>query len=60
MINTDIVRTNKVLDVFKQIQTIQYNNIEFNREPLSDFYKPSVEMKEYPDSVCWCNWIWPG
>ena len=46
--NKDIDETNKALDELKQVQTINCGNLEFNREPqLSDFCKPSDEMKEY-------------
>ena len=46
--NKDIDSTNKALDLLKQVQSIQYNGKTFDREPqLSDFYKPSEEMKNY-------------
>ena len=46
--NADISNTNKALDMLIQVQTIQFNGRSFDREPqLSDFYKPSDEMREY-------------
>lgn len=46
--NRDIEDTNKALDTLRQVQTIQYNDRTFSREPqLNDFYKSSNEMKEY-------------
>ena len=44
----DINRTNYALGELRSLQRMKYSNVEFNREPqLSDFYKPSDEMKEY-------------
>ena len=44
----DIVITDKALDQLREVQSIQYNDKTFNREPqLNDFYHPSDEMKEY-------------
>ena len=40
--NADFLATDKALDELRKIQSIEY------RQPqLSDFYKPSNEMKEY-------------
>ena len=36
------------LDELGHIQTIQYNDMKFTRDPqLSDYYNPSDDMKEY-------------
>ena len=46
--DADINQTNHALDELRQIQTIQCKGRQFNCEPqLSDYYKPSKEIKEY-------------
>ena len=46
--NDDIKTTNEMLDQLRQIRTIQYQGVSYDREPqLSDFNKPSDEMREY-------------
>ena len=46
--NNYIENTNRALDMLRKVQTVEYNNMKFDREPkLSDFYQPSNEMKEY-------------
>ena len=46
--NRDINDTKKALDELRLIRTVEYGGLKFTREPtLSDYYKPSDEMKEY-------------
>ena len=46
--NQDIEETNKSLDLLRQVKTIEFQGVKYDREPeLSDFYKESPEMKEY-------------
>ena len=46
--NHDIENTNKALDTLRKVRTIQYKGVSYDEPPqLSDFYKPSNEMKEY-------------
>lgn len=46
--NADINDTNHALDQLRQVLTIQYDGKTFSKEPeLSDYYKPSDEMKKY-------------
>ena len=46
--NQDIESTNRSLDELREVQSIEFQGVKYNREPrLSDFYKESPEMKEY-------------
>ena len=46
--NNYIENTNRALDMLRKVQTVEYNNMKFDREPkLSDFYQQSDEMNKY-------------
>lgn len=46
--NEDINETNKGLHELRQVTRIEYEGRQLKKEPqISDFYKPSDEMKKY-------------